>query len=787
MKRVMNLCCLVMILGICNPLLLQAQFSAGDGTAQNPFIILDASDLQNMALDLDAHYALGADIDASVTSSWNGGLGFVPVGGGRSPFTGSLDGRGFTILGLTIQRPDTDNVGLFGELANGTVKNLFFSGSSVTGGNYTGTVVGRTVHGGTVENIYVNGMVSGSSSTGGVVGFIFRNGTINEAQFHGTISGGTMAGGIVGSTEGNEGFTLTKSLATGTVSATSDGGGVVGRIDAAGPLVTFSQNAFIGSVTTTQAYAGGLIGRINISEVTLSNSFAWGTVSGDDAVGGLIGRISATSGQISHISTSYAANAVTATTNRGGVLGQGTNLHTFSSVYWDTELSGIFQATGTGSSEGATGRNTANMKSQATFTSFDFETIWIIVEGTGYPLLRGLIRTDVDMDPPTDLVVLPMPGVNQVSWVGSPLAEGYVVMRGESSDIEQAMPVAVISQTFYHDFFVSPGITYHYWVIAGSLSGSSSAPAGPVSVETLDLTGELSSGSATLTAVTENWSKNWDYFDFSRGEVSTVNSEAGFVADIRGTSNEGVNFGNEYAPEIEGRRVFFLGYGDIGSVRHVPYRVDAEPWMFNSWELDFMPLKVGQLWVVFTSEDDYAIMEITDVPDDHGDEFSFDFNYNAGGSPVFGASTRVPAGIQIISGNNQHGEQNSALPQPFLVQVIDAEGNGVPGVIVHFSVTDSPLGPNYWGGIDKMRVVSDEEGYAAATLTTRNMDGFYHVRASLSHLPIGANFTAYVGPVSIETGTDGPNRIELGQNYPNPFNPVSIVPFSVSSHTQVKI
>ena len=66
--------------------------------------------------NLAGHYALGANIDASPTSGWNGGFGFDPVGQIAAPsnFTGNFDGLGHIINGLTITRPLANNVGLFG-------------------------------------------------------------------------------------------------------------------------------------------------------------------------------------------------------------------------------------------------------------------------------------------------------------------------------------------------------------------------------------------------------------------------------------------------------------------------------------------------------------------------------------------------------------------------------------------------------------------------------------------------------------------------------------------------
>ena len=67
-------------------------FAGGDGSIGDPYQISNVIELQSMELDLNAHYILINDINASVTSTWNGGAGFMPVGNETSGFAGSLDG-----------------------------------------------------------------------------------------------------------------------------------------------------------------------------------------------------------------------------------------------------------------------------------------------------------------------------------------------------------------------------------------------------------------------------------------------------------------------------------------------------------------------------------------------------------------------------------------------------------------------------------------------------------------------------------------------------------------------
>ena len=77
-------------------------------------VIQNVEQLQAMRNNLTLNYLLGNHIDASATAGWNSGAGFVPVGDLDNRYTGDFDGMNYVIDGLTINRPSTDWVGLFG-------------------------------------------------------------------------------------------------------------------------------------------------------------------------------------------------------------------------------------------------------------------------------------------------------------------------------------------------------------------------------------------------------------------------------------------------------------------------------------------------------------------------------------------------------------------------------------------------------------------------------------------------------------------------------------------------
>ncbi|WP_161599039.1 GLUG motif-containing protein [Aidingimonas lacisalsi] len=182
-------------------------------------LIQNVDDLQAMSDDLGGHYALGQDIDASATSGWNGGAGFVPVGDKTDNFTGTFDGLGHTIQRLYIARDDDPSVGLFG-FAFGPqtlVRNVGLAHVDITGRYYVGGLVGYNTADSHIENAYVSGDVSGSNTVGGLVG-------INDASIRNAYSmarvEGLGAGGLVGSNGGS----IDHAYATGAVTGSGSGG-----------------------------------------------------------------------------------------------------------------------------------------------------------------------------------------------------------------------------------------------------------------------------------------------------------------------------------------------------------------------------------------------------------------------------------------------------------------------------------------------------------------------------------------------------------------------------------
>ncbi|MET0379463.1 MAG: YDG domain-containing protein, partial [Spongiibacteraceae bacterium] len=307
-----------------------------------------ATDLQGMAGNLAANYALGSNIDAAATSSWNAGAGFTPIGTDPSRFAGVFDGLGHTVSGVYINRTGSNFTGLFGYTAAGSmVRNVGLVGGSVASDSWaTGALVGSLA--GMLKNSTAAVSVSGFQTAGGLVGVI-DGGAIIDSHASGDVIGygNGEAGGLVGLSWGPGGGTVNNSYATGNVS--SPVGNVGGLMGINWGHIT---NSYATGTATGTDYIGGLVG--NNSNGSVASSYATGAANGRDYVGGLVGNNS------NSVSNSHATGAATGSNNVGGLAGN--NNGNLSANYATGAVTGsnavgglIGTSTGTTSNSYATG------------------------------------------------------------------------------------------------------------------------------------------------------------------------------------------------------------------------------------------------------------------------------------------------------------------------------------------------------------------------------------------------------------------------------------------------
>jgi hypothetical protein len=285
---------------------------------------------------IDWDYVLTSDIDASPTANWNGGKGFQPIGDEAIPFTGSLDGNGYQISQLTIDRGGQVDVGLFGYLGESSVvENVSFLSSQVKGESSVGILAG--VNEGEIINLSVSGSVrsTGGGSTSDTGGMIGRNtGSISEASVNAEVVGEDGRAGRVGGIVGDNSGLITDSYSEGSVEGRRDSGGLVGsNSDVGDPLSGVIRRSQANVDVNASNAVGGLVG-VNGSGV-IRDSYSEGVVNGFTDVGGLIGV-----NRAGDVSKSHSVGMVTGTRFVGGLIGENRDNALVDSSHSSSSVSG---------------------------------------------------------------------------------------------------------------------------------------------------------------------------------------------------------------------------------------------------------------------------------------------------------------------------------------------------------------------------------------------------------------------------------------------------------------
>ena len=349
--------------------------------------------------------------------------------------TNAITVSNVTATGLNLTNANTFTGGIAGSCATCVTTNVSTAGN-ITGKNQVGGIFGKlgsdsqTVAA-TLTNVSSSATISATYGTtasrqyvGGLVAYYSisssaatANKTLSDLSFTGSITAdGTTVGGLFG--DAREAI-VTDARSIGNVTGFSMVGGLFG--DANGSAISNSRSSGDIEATGYSNCAGGQVGGIagSFTWSTLANSFSTSTVKGFCRMGGLFGVASPTT-NATVIADSYFHGTLQqmgtgsfARTEMGGLIGlvsqnssitrsysvissasytepTGSNFQglvgakshgktiTCTNVYWDQEISSL-TADGVCSTGGR--RSTSDMKTQATFTGFDFADVLLLDAG----------------------------------------------------------------------------------------------------------------------------------------------------------------------------------------------------------------------------------------------------------------------------------------------------------------------------------------------------------------------------------------------------------------------
>ena len=214
-----------------------------------------------------ANAVLTADIDLS-------GEAWTPIGSSSNPYTGTFDGAGYTISGMTIENA-AGYSGLFGAVT-GTVRDFTVTGTITITGSGTVSKVGGAV--GSLGTASAAGTVSGVTSDVDI--------TVSAGNDH--------IGGVVGSMPENSSPTVENCVYTGDINITVAAGSVAGIVGyiRTGTIQNCANQGGISVSGSGDGSVGGILGYCNNSKIYIRNCYNSGGIAAEGTanVGAIVGQ-----------------------------------------------------------------------------------------------------------------------------------------------------------------------------------------------------------------------------------------------------------------------------------------------------------------------------------------------------------------------------------------------------------------------------------------------------------------------------------------------------------------
>lgn len=350
--------------------------------------IYTAEDLNNIRNDLDGKYVLMNDIDLSVYENW------VPIGTAEAPFTGELDGDGYSVFNLTItgEYGSEDDVcfALFAQMKNGTVLDLCIIDADINVSFRNGAeklfragVLAGYANSVKAENCIVSGSITLNEFYKGAAGGFFgkENACLitqcvnyTDIKIASERIYGINVGGIAGEAAndtisfcGNYGDITATSFDSNISSRTLKVGGIAGNNFECGIISDcFNQGNISVDFCMPSIYLGGITGECcvvercyNSGDIVIPENYAGyiGGISGNFRPDGLAIVPAPEINDVYYINDSLSPSYI--------------NGNIFDEFFENVKL-----------------LTEEEFKSQESFVGFDFENVWKMEEN-GYPILKN--------------------------------------------------------------------------------------------------------------------------------------------------------------------------------------------------------------------------------------------------------------------------------------------------------------------------------------------------------------------------------------------------------------
>ncbi len=200
------------------------------GTLEEPYLITNVSDLQQLATEVNAGNQFAGEYFKQTSDFDLDGVSWTPIGNDYSYyFSGNYDGDNHSIINLTINST-TMWTGFFGNLGNESsviapeIKNLNISANVISSSELTGILAGYagdysdSGYNYKFINCNTSGTLQGRSTCGGLVGNV-RHCTFINCSSSADVTGFSQIGGLIGNAGSS---TFEKCYFNGNITSTCD-------------------------------------------------------------------------------------------------------------------------------------------------------------------------------------------------------------------------------------------------------------------------------------------------------------------------------------------------------------------------------------------------------------------------------------------------------------------------------------------------------------------------------------------------------------------------------------
>jgi hypothetical protein len=315
-----------------------AAASTGAGTVGDPYQISTCAGLQAINSNLTAHYKLVDYIDCT---GFGGTDGFMPIADYNNSqfFTGTLDGNGFTISNLSINRPAMDYVGIFSAATSGSFTDIVIYQMQIVGHNYVGGLLGYG-NGVVLRNVEISDATLTGSRSIAAVASVLNNSTATDIQVIDVSASGYDELGTVNEVAGFAASVTSSEIARVKVTGSVVGNAASGNSNKIAGFAAYVDDTHIDDSYTNVHVVGGSAASGFVGQSTdsiITRVYARGLVEGSFYGGGLIGRMYG--GTLQH---SFSVAEVQVGAYFGSVVGETIDIYpgTLTNVYYDQSTSG---------------------------------------------------------------------------------------------------------------------------------------------------------------------------------------------------------------------------------------------------------------------------------------------------------------------------------------------------------------------------------------------------------------------------------------------------------------